>query len=221
MANQGILVLAGSGEFTRAMEAIDKYLLSLAKNPVVAIIPTAAGEESDYDKWIKDGVGHFEKLGAEVYGVHLIKRWDAGDKGILKQLEDANFYYFSGGNPGYLLDTIKDTPAWKLIHSRFISGATLVGSSAGAMVMGKKVWARVYDFRRGIAKPWEEGLGVVDFGVVPHYDYMQNNFSEEKLQLMEKNYPKDVPLVGIDEYTVYIQINGKWEARGKGQIHKL
>lgn len=217
----GRLVLVGSGEFTEAMDDVDKYLLSKISNPVVAIIPTAACEEKDWYKWIENGVRHFKTLGAKVCGVNMVNKGDTGKKEILDQLEKANFYYFSGGNPGYLLDIIKDTPAWELIYDKFQNCATLVGASAGAMVMGKKVWARVYDFRRGIVKPWEEGLGVVDFGVVPHYNYMRFAFSKEKIKQMEENYPKDTSLIGIDEDTAHIRINGKWEVKGKGKIHKI
>ncbi len=218
----GILGLVGSGEFTGAMIDVDKFLLKHTPNPVVAVFPTAAGEETDYKRWIDMGVKHFEKLRAKVFGVDLSTRKDSKDPGILKQIEEANFYYFSGGNPGYLFDMLKETSAWKLINGRFQNGATLVGSSAGAMVMGKKVWARVYDFaRKGVLKPWENGLEVVDFGIVPHFDYIQNSFSKEKLEVMESNYPAGVPIIGIDENTAYIRIRDKREVMGRGKVHKL
>lgn len=218
--SKGILALVGSGEFTDAVIPIDQYLLSKIKNPNVAILPTAAGEEKAFSKWIEDGIKHFKKLGVEVDGINLINKKDAQDPNILKQLENFNFYYFSGGDPNYLLNVLKGSKAWDLIHERFNKGATLVGSSAGAMVFGKKVWAKVYDFdKKGILVPWEKGLGVVDFGILPHFNMIRHYFNENQLKQMESNYPKDINIVGIDEDTAYINMEGKWSVLGKGQVH--
>lgn len=218
--SQVILALVGSGEFTDAMLDVDQFLLSQIDSPKVAIIPTAAGEEKAFPKWIEDGVKHFKKMGAMVDGVNLISREDSKDPKILKQLEEFNFYYFSGGNPDYLLKVLKGSKAWDLIYNRFKNGAVLAGSSAGAMVFGKKVWSKVYDFdKKGVLVPWEKGLGVVDFGVLPHFNTIRNYFNEEQIKKMESNYPKDINILGIDEDTAYINTEGKWSVLGKGKVH--
>ncbi|MEK7182629.1 MAG: Type 1 glutamine amidotransferase-like domain-containing protein [Patescibacteria group bacterium] len=97
----GTLALVGSGEFTPAMEEVDRFLLSHIKTPKVAILPTAAGQEPDYYKWIEKGIAHFSGLGIEAHGIPIIARDDAHR--LAKKLHEFNFYYFSGGNPGYLL----------------------------------------------------------------------------------------------------------------------
>ena len=56
---QGPLLLAGSGEFTDAMTDIDRYFLQPIQNPLVAIIPTAAGRERKWWKWAEDGTRHY------------------------------------------------------------------------------------------------------------------------------------------------------------------
>lgn len=218
--SKGILALVGSGEFTDAVIPIDQYLLSKIKNPKVAILPTAAGEEKTFSKWIEDGVKHFKKLGAEVSGVNLITRDDANNPKILKQLEKFNFYYFSGGDPDYLLKVLKGSPAWDLIYKRYKKEAVLAGSSAGAMVFGKKVWAKVYDFdNKGILYPWEKGLGVVEFGILPHFNTIRKYFNDSKIKQMESIFPKDLKIVGIDEDTAYINMEGNWKVLGKGKVH--
>ena len=219
--NQKVLVLAGSGEFTKSMEETDKFLLSQIENPVVAIIPTAAGQEDDYFKWIDNGVTHFQKLGAEVFGVHLLERKDAESDEKVAELSRANFYYFSGGDPGYLLDSLKNTKVWQLIVERYNSGdAILAGSSAGAMVMGKKVIARIYRFfRTGELPEWEDGLGLVDFAVIPHFDKLSEDMSEEHIRELKTRIPPDVKIIGIDEDTAFIKIDANWQTLGKGKVH--
>jgi peptidase E len=220
MNTKGILALIGSGEFTKAMDATDKFLLSQIKNPVVAIIPTAAGQEDDYDKWIKMGVTHFKKLNVTAYGVHLLTANDANYQIIIDQLSKANVFYFSGGDPGYLLDVLKDSKAWELINDSHNNGAMLIGSSAGAMVMGKKVIARIYRFfRTGQLPKWEDGLSLTDFAVIPHFDKISEDMKEEHINELRQSISKGVEIVGIDEDTSYILIEGKWKKMGKGKVH--
>lgn len=217
-----ILALAGGGEFTPGMVPADQFLLSRLASPRVAILPTAAGRESDYRKWIESGVAHFSSLGAETAGIDLIDPASAADAGVLAQLAEFNFYYFSGGDPDHLLHVLKDSPAWQLIFSRYQSGqAVLAGSSAGAMVMGKLLWAKVYAYiDHARLLPWEAGLGLVDFGILPHYDTIQHDFTPDQTAKMQSVAPPDLELVGIDEGTAYINIDGVWTTYGAGQVHR-
>lgn len=220
MDTVGPLVLVGSGEFTEEMNAVDQFLLNHIKNPVIAIIPTAAGEEEDYQKWIDNGIKHFEKLGAKVFGVHLLTKSDAENDEILAQLNEANIFYFSGGDPGYLLDTIKDTKALNLILQKHKEGSILAGSSAGAMVLGSKVFARIYDFfQTGKMPDWEVGLGLVDFGVLPHFDKLSTDLSPDHIEAIKNQLPDGMIVVGIDEDTAFININNEWIVLGKGKVH--
>ncbi len=216
-----ILALIGSGEFTDAMIETDRFLLAQIKDPVVVIIPTAAGQEDDYEKWITDGIKHFEKLGAKAFGTHILNTNDANDPEILAQLNRANFFYFSGGDPGYLLDVMKGSEAWNLILEKYNNGSVLAGSSAGAMVMGKKVMARIYNyFKSGNMSEWEEGLNLVDFGIIPHFDKFFEDLNENQVVDLKMKLPTNIEIVGIDEDTSYIRLGNKWQDMGRGNIHR-
>ena len=218
--NKGILALLGSGEFTTQVLEIDKFLLFRLKNPRIAILPTAAGKERDYYRWIDIGVKYFRELGVEAVGIELLNRKDNKNHEIVKDLNNYNLFYFSGGDPGYLLDTIKDSPAWDVIYKKYVDGAILVGSSAGAMVLGGKVFARIYEYlATGVLKPWEDGIGVVDFGVVPHFDKLKEDLSKEQYLKIVGSIPKDIKVIGIDEDTGYILYGGEWLTIGKGKVH--
>ncbi|HJZ05077.1 hypothetical protein A2634_04570 [Candidatus Amesbacteria bacterium RIFCSPHIGHO2_01_FULL_48_32] len=216
----GILALIGSGEFTPAGNEVDKFLISQTKNPKIAILPTAAGLEPDFQKWINDGIAHFKKLGATATGIHLLNRKDAMNNELSNHLTNFNFFYFSGGDPGHLLDTLKGSPAWKVILNKFKSGATLAAASAGAMVIGNSVWARVYAFdKKGEVLPWEPGLNLVNFGLIPHFNEIPHYFNPEQIELVKKNLPKIGKIIGIDENTAYVKIKKSWRILGAGSIH--
>ncbi|OGM25012.1 hypothetical protein A3D00_04190 [Candidatus Woesebacteria bacterium RIFCSPHIGHO2_02_FULL_38_9] len=216
----GILALVGSGEFTDEVIDIDEFILSKTKNPKVAILATAAGREKAYQKWVEDGISHFKKLKTFAAGIDIKNSEDTNNPHIEKELDKFNIYYFSGGDPGYLLDTTKDSFAWKTIIKNYQNGAAIIGCSAGAMIMGKKVWARVYDYlNKGIMLPWEPGHNLAHYGIIPHFGEVKKDFIEKKLEELLKNLPKDSQVIGIEENTAYIKINNKWLIKGRGKVH--
>lgn len=216
---KGILALFGSGEFTLSMTEVDKYLLEKLNNPKVAVIPTAAGKEKTFNNWIKKGERYYKKIGVKVRGFNIYGSTEANSIDIAEELEDYNYFVFSGGDPGYLLDSINESLIWEVIKQRYLNGAFIVGSSAGAMVMGKKVWSKIYDFdKKGEIHPWEDGLMLTDFGIIPHFDVIPKYFSKDKILQMTKNFPEGERIVGIDEDTAYINIDDKWEIKGKGNV---
>lgn len=195
------IALLGSGEFTEAMEEIDRFVLKELKNPIVAIVPLAAKNEKDYWKWVEMGEKHFKKLGVEAYGAETAE-----------ELKKANAVYFSGGDPGYLLDQVKGE-IWNEVKKKRV----ICGSSAGAMLMGEWMLANVYDVvDRGEKKlQWERAMGVVPYTVWPHFDWAMREMPE-KIKEFLSLAPKGEWL-GIDEDTAVI-FPGKI-VMGKGEAH--
>ena len=142
-AAHGALVLAGSGEFRPPMVPVDTEVLRYTPGspPKVAILPTAAGLEN-VTSWITDGVAHFRALGCEAYGVWATDRAGVEDPDHSASLDAADLIYLSGGSPGYLVETLRDSAAWKAIVRVWKRGGTLAGSSAGAMALGERALVR-------------------------------------------------------------------------------
>lgn len=215
----GILALYGSGEFTQAMVDVDSTLLGLTHAPAVCILPTAAGLEDTFRRWIDDGIRYYQSLGAEVAGLTIADEKDANDRKLAKELEKYTYFVFSGGDPGHLLDSLKDSLVWKKLLELHGLGATIVGSSAGAMVMGSMCWGRVYEMEKsGKVLPWEPGLGLTDFGILPHFNVFQSYTPEERKQIFG-NIPQGLRVVGIEENTAYYRRNGNWTKKGKGKVY--
>ena len=118
----GALALVGSGEYLAVMDAVDRRLLATIGGPAaarVALLPTASGLEGEApSRWNELGRDHFRALGAQVEGLMLLRREDAADPAILVALRAASFFYFSGGNPSYVIECLVDTPAWQIIVER-------------------------------------------------------------------------------------------------------
>lgn len=205
------LVLCGSGEFTPAMDSLDTYLLPLAPSPEVVILPTAAGKEKDFMKWITDGIDHFTKLHAHAVGIPAVKRDDMYHDAYIKMVENAGIIYFSGGDPAYLFDSLVDTPIWKSVYNRYEEGAILAGSSAGAMIMGKKILTNPMQvlFHKKEAT-WKRGFGLIPHILIPHFDTIPVDILKHFLTI---NY------VGIDEDTALVIHNGhKVQVTGKSRV---
>src|SRR5258705_5905777 len=108
---RGPLVLCGSGQFTRAMADVDRAILAEigTRRARVAIVPTAAGLEDTPRSWIEMGVTHFAALGADPKGVMVLNRSDADEPRHSEAIAGADWIYFSGGNPGHLVDSLTGT----------------------------------------------------------------------------------------------------------------
>lgn len=138
------LVLFGSGEFTDQVNDIDKYLITKYKPRNIAIIPTAAGQESDVEKWIEMAKSHYSKFNLKIIPVEIFNKTQADDKQLVDLLNNADWIFFSGGSPNYLLESLRGSLLWDKVMEKYNKGALLSGSSAGAMVMGKYIFVTVF-----------------------------------------------------------------------------
>ena len=214
----GLIALVGSGEYLPVMEDVDRYLLDSldlnGRKPRVVCLPTAAGKEGDQsvNRWSNMGLEHFKKLGAEVAALKIIDRRSADDIQYESIMENADLIYFSGGDPGYLYETMKDTCAWYAAQRAWSRGAIYAGCSAGAMILGK----RMPSFRLAGT---QEGFGIVPVEfIMPHFDAIPAIWKPMILAL-QKQLKGDQRMIGVDEDTALVgSLNGEWKALGKSNV---
>ena len=227
-AHSGPIALVGSGEYLPQMEDVDRELLAqvggASANAVV--LPTASGLEQPGSprRWAEMGVRHFTRLGTRVNAVNILTREDAFDARWWSLLESADLIYFSGGSPRHVVDTLVDTPAWELIRARHSAGAVLAGCSAGAMAFGRltlqprALWGSNGKPRTEI---WYPALGVLP-GIIalPHFDRWIARMSNATLKDLAASLPPDVALVGVDEDTALVSLDGyvTWRVMGRQTV---
>ena len=215
--SHGPLLLAGSGEFRSPMVPVDAELLrhtpgSPAK---VAIVPTAAGLEVSVASWIRDGIAHFTALGCEAYGVRAIDRASVEDPEHVAAIEAADLVYLSGGSPGYLVETLRDSAVWRAIVGVWQRGGALAGSSAGAMAFGEWTLVRREGQIGRMPAYWEPGLNLMPgIGVIPHYD----RFGPERTRARIDDAPSVLTVLGIDEDTVILSTGGVARVLGRRTV---
>jgi len=208
----GPVALVGSGEFLPAMEAVDAGLL--AGRPARAVfLPTAAGQEGPdrVDYWIRLGTEHYRRLGVEPVPLVVLDRRAAVDAGLAPQVAGAGLVYLSGGNPGYLADTLRGTAVMEAIRAAWRGGAALAGCSAGA----RALTALADDTRSGETRP---GLAVVPALVVlPHFDQIER-WRPGIVARRAAGLAGGRTLVGIDEETALVSTGGGWRVEGRRQV---
>jgi len=215
----GLIALVGSGEYLAVMDNVDRHLLDSlnlnGRKPRVVCLPTAAGREGDasVNRWSSMGIEHFQKLGAEVSALHIIDRASADDVQWEALLEEADLVYFSGGDPGYLHQTLNGSRAWRAARRAWERGAVYAGCSAGAMILAK----RMPSFRLAGT---QAGFGLLlAMFIVPHFDAIPGIWKPIVFAL-QKQLKKGERMIGVDENTALVgRLGGEWSVMGQGKVH--
>jgi len=213
----GLIALVGSGEYLPVMDEIDRYLLASlnVKTPRVVCMPTAAGQEGDesVNRWVRMGVEHFQKLGADVNALRIIDKASANDAQYESLLENADLIYFSGGNPQHLYETMQGSRAWSALQKAWSNGAVYAGCSAGAMILSK----RIPSFR---LVGTQEGFDIVPAKfIIPHFDAIPSMFKPVVFAL-KRQLKKGERMIGVDENTALVgSLGGEWKVMGRSKAH--
>jgi cyanophycinase len=202
----GLIILMGGNEFRPECEAMDRLLLArIGTNPRAVILPTAAAHENP-GLAAENGIRHFNRLGARAEAAMVVDSATAQDGKWLGLIQNADLIYLAGGDPLYLLETLRHSAAWETALEVWKSGRTLAGSSAGAMVLGGQMWAP--------GKGWHEGLGLLPgFAIIPHHARLAKLWNAGR---MRSSLPEGFTLIGIDEATALF--GPPWEVIGPGKV---
>jgi len=204
----GLIALIGGNEFRPDCEPMDRALLArLDAEPIVVILPTAAAHENPRLA-ADNGVRYFRRLGAQAEAAMIVDPETAREPSLVKQIGTADLVYFTGGDPTYLLETMRGSPAWQAVLDVLDRGGAMAGSSAGAMICGGQMWAPGHG--------WREGLGLVpQVAVIPHHATLAARWNAER---MRATLPAGVTLVGIDEATALVGSGQEWVVLGQGEV---
>jgi cyanophycinase len=209
----GPLALVGGDELRPGNEPQDRILVDAAGDGPAFVIATAAARQRP-DLAVANAQRWFGALGLEVVELPLTKRSQATSPEIAARARSGRFFYLVGGDPGLVPKVLADTPAWTAIVDAWGDGAALAGSSAGAMAMG--AWTLIRDRMPGDdRRRYRDALGLVpNVAVVPHL----STFGERWIPSALEAAPDDALLLGIDERTAAVFLDGSWRVEGQGSV---
>ena len=211
----GPIALVGSGEFLPVMRPVDAELLEGRPRRAV-ILPTAAAPEGEerLAYWISLGTAHYRAMDVEPVPLRVLTREDADDPELAMQVDGAGLVYLSGGNPAYLVETLRDTLVWRAIETAWMAGAALAGCSAGAIALS----AVVPDPRSTQIGRIEAALGTVpQLAVIPHFDRFDRVLPRLASRIRDEA-PPGVVTVGVDEETALVGGLEQWTVRGRQRV---
>jgi cyanophycinase len=174
----------------------------------VVVLPTAAAYEHP-ERVAERATTYFEKLGAKVRTLMVLRRAEAEDEKVVEAARKAKVIYLADGSPLHLRSVLKGSSLWDAILSSYHGGGVLAASGAGATLACDPM----VDPRGGA---YTVGLGVVpNLAVFPYHGTAAAHMKERSIDLL----PRNAQLVGIEEETALVRDpHGSWRAAGVGMV---
>jgi cyanophycinase len=213
----GAIALVGSGEFSAAVESIDRELLAATgrRRPRVVILPAmrTGKDDQSFRRWAEMGHQHFTALGAEVEPVYIRSRRDAEDDLNARAVGEADLVYLAGAAADFLCRTLEGSPLARALQETHRRGGVIAGCSAGAVALGQ----HRLKVRRRLIWPFgvRPALGIVPgVAVFPRYDARP-----EVLNLLFiLRVPRGTVVLGIDRETAVVGDGRNWQVQGSGRV---
>lgn len=129
-AARGSLFIVGGGPISDAL--LERFVaLAGGRGRARIVVYPMASEDPDAGLEITED---FRKLGAEAERI-VLTREQAGAETAARRLDGVTGIWFGGGDQARLTAAIGHTPVEAAIHERYLAGAVVGGTSAGAAVM--------------------------------------------------------------------------------------
>ena len=207
----GPLAFVGGGEWREGC-TFDADLLAASGGSHVLVLPTAGAYEHP-ERLVARAAEWFGPLGADVEGLMVVTRSEAGDQEAAAVVRRSRFVYLAGSSPMHLRSVLKGSLVWDALVAVWREGAVVAASSGAATALVDPM----VDTRGG---GLTIGLGLVDgLAVVPHVGDPAEDEHGEKLHRSVLLAPPTVPLVGVPERTAVIRDpDGTWRSAGAGEV---
>jgi dipeptidase E len=177
------LVLCSEGFHTQnTVEACVRLVGKPQDQISIGIINEAYAVEQGDKRWVLDNLNSVaSNFNGEIDIVDLLA---LTIEEVEERLSGKDVIFVIGGDTDYLMSVYQKTGFDKLLP-KLLGTRVYVGSSAGSMVVGKRISAAAYRLIYGEDSKWNiaEYLGLVDLSVMPHLD--SPHFPNRKESLIE------------------------------------
>jgi cyanophycinase len=208
----GTLALVGGDEFNPGNEQQDRVLAEAAKPGPAFVVPTAAARQGP-EQAVAHATAWFKQFGLRLEELAVLKRTDANSKELATLARSGGFFYLVGGDPGLVAQVLRSSRVWNAIFEAWLDGASLAGSSAGAMALGSHSLIRATWPNRFNRRP-ADAIGLVpETAVLPHFE----TFGHRWVESAQRELP-GTTLLGIDERSAAVWTNDGWRAYGPGSV---
>lgn len=177
------LVLCSEGFHTpNTVEACVKLVGKPQEQISIGIINEAFAVEDGDKRWVLDNLNSVANNFAGEIDIVDLLALTLGE--VEKRLADKDVIFVVGGDTDYLMSVYHKTGFDKLL-TKLLETKVYVGSSAGSMVVGKRISTAAYRLIYGEDSKWdiEDYVGLVDLSVMPHLD--SPHFPNRKESLLE------------------------------------
>lgn len=207
-----MLALVGGDEFNPGNQQQDRVLAAGAGPGPAFVVPTAAARQGP-ERAVDHAVKWFRQLGLEVQELPVLKRRDAMSAQLADRARGGGFFYLAGGDPGLVAQVLRGSAVWRSIFEAWRAGASLAGSSAGAMALCSHTLVRASWPNRFNRRPAEALGALPKTAVLPHF----NTFGERWVESAHAAGP-ELTLLGVDERSAAVWMDGAWQAMGPGAV---
>ena len=214
----GPVILVGGEAFTQPFDRFHLRFLRApprGARPTIAFLPTAS--ERFPDDETEDAAYRLGRMGI-VATVPIRARADADNPAYADGIEAADVIYLGDGDTGRLVRAIHGTKTEAAIRAAHRRGATLIGAGAGAAALCVDVPARPDDVPARPGEPffrWFPGLGILGGAVILS---RYNRTPAVWLRRLKETTPHAAPLIGIDDVTALVWMDGRWSVVGYGRV---
>jgi len=204
--------LAGGNEFNPGNEDQDRVLAEAAGPGPAYVVPTAAARQGPH-RAVAHAQDWFNQFGLELDELPVLKRGDAMSEQLAERTRAGRFFYLVGGDPGLVAQVLRGSAVWRAMFAAWRDGASLAGSSAGAMALCSHTLVRAVWPNRFNRRP-ADAIGLLaETAVLPHYDA----FGSRWVDSAQAAAP-ELTLLGVDERSAAVWRDGTWTAMGPGAV---
>lgn len=188
------------------LKGIDKLVNKPLNEIKMAYVPTAADPYKN--KWfIEEDYQRLKKMGIHYFIVDIKNKTE---KQLLKELQNIDALFISGGNIFYLLEKTRESSFDKVVQKLVNQGVIYVGASAGAVLACTTIEPFKYldDPLKAPNLKSYKGLELVDFVILPHYG--NKKYAEEYKKTIKEFTNKKYKLLKLTDNQALIVKGNKY-----------
>ncbi len=177
------LILASEGFYTEEIVAKCEELVGKPRNAInITVINEGYAVKRDNLRWVLVNLNDVVKnFGGKLELVNLL----ALDRETIRErITEADVIFVVGGSADYLMTVFNKTGFTKLLPE-LLKNKVYVGSSAGSMVMGKRLPTAIYEklYEKKDEYTVKSYMEIVNFSIIAHLDSAK--YPNRKVMLME------------------------------------